>query len=77
MPAYAVLCIQKLKSWCDIAGSGTHNYREREIPNADTERTPDNSTFAGDPEQDSVVAIKAAIGIRTSPRMPCWSWKCF
>ena len=62
MPAYAVLRIQKLKSWGDIAGSDAHNYRERETPNADAERTPDNSTFAGDPAQDSVEAIKSAIG---------------
>ena len=62
MPAYAVLRIKKLKSWGDIAGSDAHNFRERETPNADAERTPDNVTFAGKAEQDSVEAIKAAIG---------------
>ncbi len=62
MPAYAVLRIKKLKSWGDIAGSDAHNFRERETPNADAERTPDNATFAGDAAQDSVEAVKAAIG---------------
>ena len=63
MLAYAVLCIKKLKSWGDIAGSDAHNFRERETPNADAERTPDNATFAGNAAQDSVEAIKATITI--------------
>ena len=62
MAAYAVLRIQKLKSWGDIAGADVHNFRERETPNADEERTQDNATFIGKAEQDSVEAIKAAIG---------------
>ena len=62
MPAYAVLRIQKLKSWGDIAGADAHNYRERETPNADAERTPNNPTFAGDPGRDAVEAVKTAIG---------------
>ena len=63
MLAYAVLCIKKLKSWGAIAGSGAHNFRDRETPNADAERTPDNATFAGNAAQDSVEAIKATITI--------------
>ena len=62
MAAYAVLRIQKLKSWGGVAGADAHNFRERETPNADEERTQDNATFIGKAEQDSVEAIKAAIG---------------
>jgi hypothetical protein len=61
MAAYAVLRIKKLKSWGDIAGADAHNFRERETPNANEERTQDNVNFAGKADQDSIEAIRAAI----------------
>ena len=61
-PAFTVLRIQKLKSWGAIAGSGKHNQRERETPNADGTRTPHNQLLVDSPEKSSVDAIKEAIG---------------
>jgi len=41
--AYAILRTAKLKSFGEIGGSLSHNYRTRHTPNADPTRTPDNS----------------------------------
>lgn len=41
--AYAILRTAKLKSFGEIGGSLSHNYRTRHTPNADATRTPDNS----------------------------------
>ena len=62
MPAFAVLRIQKLKSWGAIAGSGKHNQRERDTPNADEARTAQNRLLIGDSDKNSVDAIKESIG---------------
>ena len=62
MPAFAVLRIQKLKSWGDIAGAGKHNQRERDTPNADAARTGQNRLLVGDAAANSVDTIKEAIG---------------
>lgn len=40
--AYAILRTAKLKSFGEIGGSLSHNYRTRHTPNADPTRTPDN-----------------------------------
>ena len=40
--AYAILRTAKLKSFGEIGGSLSHNYRTRPTPNADSTRTPDN-----------------------------------
>ena len=40
--AYAILRTAKLKSFGEIGGSLSHNYRTRHTPNADAIRTPDN-----------------------------------
>lgn len=37
--AYAILRFAKLKTWGQIAGSLSHNYRTRDTPNADSERS--------------------------------------
>lgn len=62
MPAFAVLRIQKLKSWGDIAGAGKHNQRERDTPNADAARSGQNCLLVGDAAANCVDAIKEAIG---------------
>ena len=41
--AYAILRAEKLKSFGEIGGSLSHNYRTRHTPNADPTRTPDNA----------------------------------
>lgn len=41
--AYAILRTAKLKSFGEIGGSLSHNYRTRPTPNADPTRTPDNA----------------------------------
>lgn len=59
---FAVLRIQKLKTWGAIAGSGKHNQRERDTPNADASRTAQNTMLIGSPDKSSVDAVKKAIG---------------
>ncbi len=49
---YAIMRTAKLKGAGSIGGSIAHAYRERETPNADQERTPDNEVLVQyDPEQ--------------------------
>ena len=60
--AYAIMRIQKLKTWGDIAGSDAHNFRQRETPNADAERLQDNICLVGTPEKDARESVKEAIG---------------
>ncbi|MDL2307947.1 plasmid recombination protein [Desulfovibrio sp. OttesenSCG-928-C06] len=60
--AYAIMRIQKLKTWGDIAGSDAHNFRQRETPNADAERLQDNICLVGAPEKDARESVKEAIG---------------
>lgn len=43
--AFAIMRCAKLKSMGNIAASLQHAYRERDTPNADDERTPDNEHF--------------------------------
>ena len=43
--AYAILRTAKLKGAGSIGGSIAHAYREREVPNADPERTKDNEVL--------------------------------
>ena len=55
-PAFTVLRIQKLKTWGAVAGSGKHNQRERDTPNADTSKLSENQVLAGRKEMDLVAA---------------------
>lgn len=59
---FAVLRIQKLKTWGAVAASGKHNSRERDTPNADEQKTAQNQQIAGTPGKNTVDAIKEAIG---------------
>jgi len=58
MPAFTVLRIAKLKTWGAIAGTDLHNSRQRETPNADPERTPNNRLLLGRPDVTAHDAIK-------------------
>jgi hypothetical protein len=51
---YAILRISKIKSFGSLSGSSKHVNRDRETPNADENKTPDNEVLIGtnDPEQD-------------------------
>lgn len=46
MAAYAIMRAKKLNSMGTVAAALQHCYRERETPNADQERTPDNEHLA-------------------------------
>lgn len=59
---FTVLRIQKLKTWGAVAGSGKHNQRERETPNADAEKSANNRYLAGTAGMDNIAAVKQAIG---------------
>lgn len=52
---YAILRTQKLKSGIAVRRSLTHAFRERETPNADASRTPDN-THIGAADVDEALA---------------------
>ena len=60
--AFTVLRIAKLKSWGAVAGSGKHNRRERDTPNADENRTAQNRLLIGSANKSGAGAIKEAIG---------------
>lgn len=46
-PSFAIIRTKKLSSMGQIAASGQHTFRERETPNADQERTPENQILVG------------------------------
>ena len=48
--AYAILRTAKLKSFGEIGGSLSHNYRTRPTPNANPIRTPDNAHSSPTPD---------------------------
>ena len=48
--AYAILRTAKLKSFGEIGGSLSHNYRTRPTPNANPIRTPDNHHSVSKPD---------------------------
>lgn len=57
--AFAILRVEKLKTHQNIAGSLAHNYRTRETPNADDERT-----YLNQHDLPSAEHVKAAIKTR-------------
>ncbi|MBC6514004.1 hypothetical protein GW662_22835 [Escherichia coli] len=57
--AYAILRAEKLKTFGNIGGSLSHNYRTRETPNADAERTHLNTH-----SQPTAAAARSAIEAR-------------
>lgn len=56
--SYAILRTAKLKTMGEIGGSLAHNYRTRETPNADAERTPDNEHQGGETPEAVLQAIR-------------------
>ena len=60
--AFAVLRIQKLKTWGAVAGAGKHNERERETPNADPSKSADNQQLVTTASKDVVTSCRQLIG---------------
>lgn len=58
MPKFAILRTAKLKHIGNIAGSGSHNFRERVTPNADTNRTPENQHIGAKNTAELIEAVK-------------------
>ena len=56
---YAILRTAKLSSFGSLAGSASHNYRQRETPNA--ERTVANESFGAQSIEDLEAAVKARL----------------
>jgi hypothetical protein len=51
---YTILRIQKLKSAVAIRNSLKHAFREQETPNADSERTPNNTHIGAESSQEAI-----------------------
>lgn len=59
--AYAILRTQKLKAGVAVHRSLKHAFREQDTPNADLERTPDNSHFGADNVAQGMAAFNARL----------------
>lgn len=55
---YAILRTAKLSTMGNIAGSASHNFRERKTPNADPSRTPNNRTTGAQNTREVLAAVK-------------------
>ena len=54
MANYAIMRCSKLKTMGSVASSLQHNFRERETPNADADRTPDNEHLAANSTDEAM-----------------------
>ena len=54
-PRFAILRCAKLKKPANMAASLQHTFRERETPNADLERTPENTILHGPDTSEAVL----------------------
>lgn len=59
--SYAILRTAKLTSLGNVGGSASHNFRERQTPNADPERTPSNITSGAQSAKEVIAAVKARL----------------
>ncbi|MDI2609049.1 MobV family relaxase [Salmonella enterica] len=60
-----VLRVEKLKSWGDVGGAGSHNLRHRDTPNADPSRTHLNRHLVGQPTDQLAEVVREKIGDQT------------
>jgi hypothetical protein len=60
---YAILRTAKLSTLGQIAASAQHTFRERETPNADLARTPDNIVRGATSSRALVDAVKARVAL--------------
>ena len=56
--AYAIMRTEKLKTFGNIGGVGSHHFRTRETKNADSEKTLDNIRLIECKNDDLVEAVK-------------------
>lgn len=61
MTHYAIMRLAKVKTLAQLDGMTKHMERERETPNADPERTPDNERLAGTGDWRSDVEARLAL----------------
>lgn len=58
MAAYAIMRCKKLAKMGNVAASLKHAYRERETPNADASRTPDNEHWAAQSTNEAMGRLR-------------------
>jgi Plasmid recombination enzyme len=61
MANYAIIRIQKLKSASSVARSAMHALREQDTPNADPERTPDNTNLGAESVKGVMEAFRSRL----------------
>lgn len=61
MANYAIIRIQKLKSAASVSRSATHALREKDTPNADPERTPDNTNLGAESVKEVMEAFRSRL----------------
>jgi hypothetical protein len=59
--SYVILRTAKLTSLGNVGGSASHNFRERQTPNADPERTHSNITSGAQSAKEVIAAVKARL----------------
>ena len=65
--AFAIMRVAKIKTLGNMGASLQHTFRERDTPNADLERTPENTVLAGLDTTDGVVC-----GRGRNPTLRLW-----
>jgi len=66
--SYVILRTAKLTSLGNIAGSASHNFRERETPNADSGRTPLNHTTGAKSSREVLDTVKERLATQAKVR---------
>jgi len=61
MPSFAILRLSKHKTAGTIRAASSHMLRSVETPNADPNKTPENITIVGDPDQTPADAVTAKL----------------
>ena len=62
VPDYALMRCEKLSSMGNVAASLSHNFRERDTPNADRERTPSNTQMtAASTSREAIARMRAML----------------
>ena len=70
MGSYAIMRCKKLSSMGSVASSLKHAYRERETPNADSSRTPDNEHRAASTTDEAMGKLRSCC-LRSGAKMWC------
>jgi len=65
---FAILRTAKLTKFANISGSALHNFREREVLNADPERTPTNLTNGAQSAKEVLAEVKKRLKTQAKVR---------